>query len=172
MYKNYTNNIGMPKQHIYKLLLIMRLTIIILIATMMQVSAGGFGQSITLNTKNAPLSKIIREIRTQSGYDFFYNKELIKNIPPLTIDVKNASVEDVLNQCLNGSALTYKIDNKVVMIKEKPTGILDKVKDFFALPIDVNGRVVDSTGVPLIGASIYLKAEKNMQLLMFAANLA
>ncbi|EHQ28951.1 TonB-dependent receptor [Mucilaginibacter paludis DSM 18603] len=150
----------MPKQHIYKLLLIMRLTIIILIATMMQVSAGGFGQSITLNTKNAPLSKIIREIRTQSGYDFFYNKELIKNIPPLTIDVKNASVEDVLNQCLNGSALTYKIDNKVVMIKEKPTGILDKVKDFFALPIDVNGRVVDSTGVPLIGASIYLKAEK------------
>lgn len=158
MYKNYTNNLGMPKRYIYKFLLIMRLTTMILIAAIMQVSAGTFGQSITLKTKNAPLSTIIREIRTQSGYDFFYNSELIKKSPPLTINVKNASIEEVLNQCLTGSSLTYKIDNKVVMIKEKQPTILDKVKNFFTLQVDVRGRVVDlATGNPLIGATVIVK---------------
>jgi len=149
---------GMPKRRIYKLLLIMRLTTIILIAMMMQVSAGTFGQSITLKSKNTSLSKIIKEIRTQSGYDFFYDKELIKNAGPITIDVKNASVEEVLDQCLTGLSLTYKIDNKVVMIKEKQPTIFDKVKNLFALPIDVKGRIVDSsTGDPLSGATILIK---------------
>lgn len=158
MYKNYTNNLGMPKRYIYKFLLIMRLTTMILVAMIMQVSAGTFGQSITLKTKNASLSTIIREIRTQSGYDFFYNKELIKNAPPLSINVKNASIEEVLNQCLSGSFLTYKIDNKAVVIKEKEVTFIDKVKAFFGVPIDVTGRIVDlATGDPLSACNVTLK---------------
>lgn len=160
MYKKYTKDIGMPKRYIHKFLLIMRLTIIILIAMVMQVSASSFGQSITLNTKNAPLGKIIREIRSQSGYDFFYDKELIKNAGPITINVKNASIEDVLQQCLTNLPLVFKIDNKAVMIREKPPTVLDQIKDYFAVPVNVNGRVTDSTGVPLIGANISVKADK------------
>lgn len=158
MYKNYTNKIGMLTRYIYKFLLIMRLTTVFLIAMIMQVSAGTFGQSITLHTKNTTLSTIIRDIRTQSGYDFFYNKELLKNTRPVTINVKNASIEEVLNQCLSGTALTFKIDNKAVVIKEKQVTVLDKVKDFFTLPVDVRGRVVDlATGNPLTGATVIVK---------------
>ncbi|WP_449436769.1 hypothetical protein [Pedobacter steynii] len=54
MYKNYANELGVLKKYINKLLLIMRLTTVILIATIMQVSAVGFAQRITLSEKRRP----------------------------------------------------------------------------------------------------------------------
>lgn len=163
MYKIYTDKIGMPYRHIHKFLLIMRLTTVFLLAVIMQVSAGTFAQSITLRTKNASLSNIMIEIHKQSGYDFFYNKELISNTPLVTINVKNASIEEVLNQCISGLPLTYKIENKAVLIKEKPFTIADKVRDFFAAPVDVAGRVVDlATGDPLSACNITVKGSNRV----------
>src|SRR5215217_1809246 len=69
MYKIYTKKTGLPSGYAYKLLLIMRLTTVLLIATIMQVSASGLAQKITINKKNAPIDEVINEIRKQSGYD-------------------------------------------------------------------------------------------------------
>ncbi|WP_432327683.1 hypothetical protein ACRQ5D_31075 [Mucilaginibacter sp. P25] len=49
----------------------MKLSIILLLATILQVSAKSYAQKITLSEKNAPLEKVLKEIREQSGYDFF-----------------------------------------------------------------------------------------------------
>lgn len=160
MYKKYTKNAegrSAPQNGIHKLLLIMRLIVIISIAMIMQVRAASFGQSVTLNIKNAPLSEIIEEIRTQTGYDFFYNRELIKKARPVTIDVTNASIQEVLELCFSDQPLDYKIDNKVVMIREKEPDLLDRVIDLLTPPIDVRGHVRDSTGAPLPGATVHLK---------------
>ncbi len=152
----------MYKKYIKEILRIMRLTAIILIATMMQVSANGFGQHITLKTKGAPLSKIIKEIRTQSGFDFFYDTELIKKTKPVTISVINAPIEEVLKKCFEGQPLTYKIGDKVVMLKEKVPSFLDKMANIFS-GIDVRGRVVDTVGTPLAGANVHIKgSNKNV----------
>jgi TonB-linked SusC/RagA family outer membrane protein len=156
MYKIYTNNMGIPKRYIYKILLIMRLTTIILIATMMQVSASGFGQTITLNTKNAPLNSIIKQITTQSGYDFFYNRELIKKSKPITIDIRNAPIETVLEKCFQDQPFTYKIENKSVLLKAKEPSFFDRIVDRFS-NISVSGRVVDFNSLPLAGAGIKIK---------------
>ncbi len=157
MYKNYTKNIGMPLRYAGKFLLMMRCFALILTAMIMQVSAATLGQSITLNAKNASLSNIIKEIREQSGYDFFFNKELIQKSKPVTLNVKNASIEEVLTQCLEGQPMTYKIENRVVMLKEKKAGFIENVKDFLAIPVDVRGNVTDSTGMSLIGATVRVK---------------
>jgi TonB-linked SusC/RagA family outer membrane protein len=160
MYKNYTNNLGVPNPHIYKILLIMRLTIVLLLVMFVQVSANTFGQSITLNVKNAPLSKIIKEIRTQSGYDFFYSKDLLSRTKNITINVKNASIQEVLDKSLADQNLVYKIDNKAVMIRERQSSLLDRLSEYFAGTIDVRGQVLDSLGTPLVGASVRLKTSK------------
>jgi type II secretory pathway component GspD/PulD (secretin) len=145
----------MPLGYVRKLLLIMRLTTVILIASFMQLSAAGFAQKITISKKNVPLSQIINEIRDQSGYDFFYSNELLKKASPVSINVKDASLEDVLQICFKNQPITYKVDDKAVMLREKEKILSDKVYNFFLLDILVT--VTNEEGKPLPGATVTIK---------------
>jgi len=147
---------GRPRHALHKFLLVMKLVIILITTAILQVSAGTYAQTITLNRTNVPLEKVMKEIRQQTGYDFFYDLKLIKNAKHVNINVKNASLDEVLDKCFAGQSLTYKIGDKVVMIKEKAPSFLDKVVQVFQ-SIDVKGRVVDEKGNPLPGASIKVK---------------
>lgn len=136
-----------------------RLTTVILIATFMQVSASSFGQRITLNAKNVPLEKVLKDIRTQSGYDFLFSETLINSSKPISISVKNASIEEVLEKCFDDQPIVYKVENKTVLLKAKKPSILDKVTALFA-GIDIYGVVVDVQNNPLAGATVSVKDGK------------
>ena len=75
----------------------------------MQVSASSFGQRITLNAKNVPLEKVLKDIRMQSGYDFLFSEALINSSKPISIAVKNASIEEVLEKCFDDQPIVYKV---------------------------------------------------------------
>jgi len=132
----------------------MRVTTFLLLAVMMQVSATTLAQQVTINQKNAKLTDLFRSIRAQTGYDFVYDQDLISKSLPVSINVSNAALSEVLKHCLANQALVYTIENKTVIIKEK--GFLDKVKNYFD-NITVNGIVVDENGQPMPGVSIKLK---------------
>ncbi len=156
MYKIYTKKIGMPLWYASKILLIMRLTTIILIATILEVHANGFSQSITLNKKNVPLNSVFKEITKQSGYEFFFNADLIRKAKPVTINIESATIDEALDKCLEDQAISYKIGNKIVSLKPKEKSIFDRVIETFSA-INVRGRVVDEKGDPLAGATVNLK---------------
>lgn len=165
MYKIYTNNFDVPKRYIYKTMLIMRLTTVILIAMIMQVNAKSFSQNITLNVKNAPLHRILEEIRIQTDYDFLYNQEVLNHTKPVTINVKNAPIETVLKLCFSNQPLIFKIDNKSIVLREKPLiddhsllgRLAGKLRD-----ITVSGKVVDENGKGMPGATIKLKGSSSI----------
>jgi len=46
---------------------------LIVLITCMHVSATGYGQTVTLNEKNASLQSLFDKIKEQSGYTFWYN---------------------------------------------------------------------------------------------------
>jgi TonB-linked SusC/RagA family outer membrane protein len=152
MYKN-TNHFGKPKPLYHKILLIMRLTTLILITAIMQVNASSFAQKITLSEKNMPLSEILEEIRTQTGYDFLFKTVSLNQARKVSIRVKNAELKDVLDRLLAPQHLEYVIDNKSVIISKRTPGVFDRFSAFF-LAIDVRGRVADGNGSPLAGASV------------------
>ncbi|WP_165503589.1 SusC/RagA family TonB-linked outer membrane protein [Pedobacter hiemivivus] len=156
MYRIYTKKIGVPEGYLRKMLFIMRLTTVILISSLMQVSAIGFAQKITLSKTNVPLTQIINEIRNQSKYDFFYSNELLRKANPVTIHVKEASLEEVLAICFRNQPLVYKVEDKAVMLKEKESTFLDKVISAFA-DVDVRIIVTDESGLPLPGATVAVK---------------
>ena len=62
----------------WKIVLIMKLTTIFLLAICMNAAAKGFGQKVSLLQTNAPLEKIFREIKKQTGYTFAYTRSLLK----------------------------------------------------------------------------------------------
>lgn len=150
---------GMPR-YIHKIWLMMRLTTVILIATMMQVSAAGFAQQISLNKSNTSLEDIIKNLRKQSGYNFVVPGDLFEKAKSVNIKVKDVEFKKVLDEIFENQPITYEINNNTVTLKAKPKTFIQTVLATF-LNITVNGKVVDSlTGNPLPGASVMIKGKK------------
>lgn len=149
MYEIYTKNLGVPRGYVRKLIFVMRLITVILTATIMQVSAAGFGQRVTLSQKNTSLEKIFRAIHNQTGYDFLYDRELINLRKPVSINVVEKDLKEVLAICLADQRLDYSIDDKTVVIKEaRRAPVASNVR------LTITGTVRDSTGITIQGVSV------------------
>lgn len=157
MYKIYTKKRGMPNRHIAKLCLVIRLSIILLISSSMQVAGAGFAQTISLTKKNVPLKQVFWDIKSQSGYNFLYTENLLKIANPVSIDVKGMPLESVLAQIFDKQPLSYQIESKTVIIKLKPRGTPIISHEIGSDLIDIKGTVKNETGMPLSGATIKLK---------------
>jgi TonB-linked SusC/RagA family outer membrane protein len=165
MYENFTGNHGLAMRRFHKLLFIMRLITVFLIASLMQVSAAGFAQRITLSAKKAPLEKIFRDIHDQTGYDFLYGRKVLSTKKPVDIQVSNKSLEEVLKICLAGQSLEYVIEDKTVLIKEKQS---QRVAEELRVNVEkqdkitITGKVTDTLGLPLPGVVIAAVNKPNL----------
>src|SRR5690349_19642950 len=79
--------------------LIMKLTIVLLIASLFQVKAATYGQRISLRESNVPLWKVLSDIHKQTGYDFIFDHDIVKEIQHVSVSVKDATIQEVLNIC-------------------------------------------------------------------------
>jgi TonB-linked SusC/RagA family outer membrane protein len=143
-----------------KLIMRINLSIFFVLLALIQVSAKEvFAQKITLNRTNSSLNQLIKDIRTQSGYDFFYNNALIAKARPVSVHVKDVSLDEALQKCFANQSFTYRITDKMVVILEKEVSVA-------ANPIQqtVTGKVVDSLGMPLPGATIRVKGSNKLTL--------
>jgi TonB-linked SusC/RagA family outer membrane protein len=144
-----------------KILTIMKLIAILLIVFALQVSARGYTQTITLSLKNASLKVAFAEIRKQTGYDFFYEETLLGNSKKVTIEAKNATLKDVLDECFRFQSLAYFINGSIITIKPKiPSSLQEKREDLFLL-INIKGRIINEYGEPVVGASVLVKGKKD-----------
>ncbi|RZM20218.1 MAG: SusC/RagA family TonB-linked outer membrane protein, partial [Pedobacter sp.] len=159
MYKIYYT-IGYGFNHHYpeyrRWLMRVNLTCVILLLAFLQIATAAKAQRISLSKKNASLTEVFKEIRKQSGYDFVYPKDLLKQAKKVSLTVSNVSLDDVLVKCFEGQPFTYKVESKTIVVSEKKSSIIDKVIDYFSA-IDVRGKVLDENGDPLQGASVKVK---------------
>ncbi|WP_413666617.1 TonB-dependent receptor [Mucilaginibacter sp. Mucisp86] len=128
----------------------MKLTLILLTVTFLQVSAATYAQKVTLKVKQTTLKEVFEEIRNQTNYDFLYNSEDIKLAKPVTVDLTNATINQVMDLCLSNQSLTYTIDNKTILIRKKTAAESNA-------PKKISGKVVDSKGLPLPGVTVKQK---------------
>lgn len=143
----------------------MKLTVLLLLTSCMVASARTDAQMVSIDAKNVSLQKVFSEIRKQTGYEFIASMQLIKAAPKVTVKLKNATVEQVLNECLKNLPLTYEIDEKTIIVKPKPATVNtqpadNSVQDNHAPPpVDISGKVTDEDGKPLSGASVTLNGK-------------
>src|SRR5690606_21061901 len=102
-----------------KVFLIMRLAAFILFLINMQVSANSAAQNISISKSGISLKDAFAEIREQSGYYFIYNDELVAPLKPASINIRNASVEEALKELLKNYPLEYRIEDKIIIIRQK-----------------------------------------------------
>lgn len=126
-----------------------------------KVYAGEPRQDITLSLRDATLDKVFKEIRKQTGYSFVYTETELQRANKVTIQVSNASLDNVLSLCFRNQPLTYTIVEKIVVVKprqEKTQGIA-VVNNLSGDPkkISMRGRVINEKGEPLAGATITVR---------------
>lgn len=133
-----------------KIYLIMRLAIFLVVFSVLQTLAGTVSSqttALTLNVKQAKVEEILLQIESQSNYVFLYNKDLIDVEKTASINVKGASVNDVLNLLFEGSNVNYKMVGRQIVLS--PT--------FIQQQKSVKGKVSDTSGLPLPGVSVVIK---------------
>jgi TonB-linked SusC/RagA family outer membrane protein len=134
-----------------KTLLVMKLAIIILITTSLQVKANpAMGQRVNLNLKQTEIKKVLKMIEDDGYYRFLYNSKLKALKNKTDFSVQDMPVNESLNKLFNGSNLTYKLlDNNVVVVFSTNEEENDKIK--------VTGRITGDNGMPIAGTSVVQK---------------
>jgi TonB-linked SusC/RagA family outer membrane protein len=136
-------------QPCFKFILLMKAAFLITLVTCLQVSASVYSQQkFSLDVKQSEVSNILTKIQKQSDYRFFYNYASIKKLGKVNLQVKDATINQILDAIMENK-LPYKIaDDHVVIIYNQ---------DDFNAQITVKGKVVDKNGEALIGVSVKLQ---------------
>ena len=137
---------------------LMRIKLIVLLITagLIQVSAAGFAQRVTLSEKGTTLKAVLQKLRSQTGYDFLYKAEVIKKSAPLNVDFRDVRLEEALGILFKNSNLQFSIEKKVVVIEEKLPSFLDRVISGLS-SVDVVFKINDEKGNPMPGATVVVK---------------
>jgi len=130
---------------------IMKLTFLFLLVLSLQVSAVARAQQINLNENQVSMESVLLKIKAQSAVKFLFNNQMLAETRPVTVLLKGASLREALDACFKNQPLTYDLINNTVVLKRKV--ISSK---------PVTGKVIDTSGQPVAGASVYIERERKV----------
>lgn len=112
---------------------------------------------VNLNENQVPLEMVLNKIEDQTEYLFLSNRNIDLS-RKVTVNVKDTSVGEVLNDVLKDSGLTFKMEGVNIILSPQKT-YLNKGKE--ENKKKVTGTVVDQNNIPVIGANIVVKGTSN-----------
>ncbi len=122
-------------------------------------------QGITISGENVPLQKVFKKITKVTGYAIFCDYNLLEQAGLVTVNVKNASLEAVLDSCLKDKALGFEIIGKTIVITKKAAPPLSASPDIVVAgppPMDVHGKVVNDKGEPVVAATVEVRGARKV----------
>ncbi len=137
---------------------IMRLTILFSFLFSLMVTASSYSQSTKLSLKlsGTTIKDVLNEVENRSEFIFLYKNGEMNDQLKVNIDVKNATIQEILDKILAGQNLSYDVYNRQVIIR-KNLDAPEVVSSTFSQQKSVTGKVTDSTGSPLPGVSVVVK---------------
>lgn len=141
-----------------KIFLIMRITIFFILAGLLHVSASVYSQQTKLQVtaENKSIMEVLKMIEDQSDFHFLYRSDNLKGISVGKIDVRDAKLEEVLDQVIVPYGFTYEIEDRTIVIRKSKT---DQIQYFNQQPKkrEITGTVKDSKGLTLPGVTVVAK---------------
>ena len=118
----------------------------------------------SINVKGKTIAQTLDAIEKSSDYSFFYAETVPDLKKRVTITATNERIEQVLNRLFAGTRIAYQvIDKQVVLSDRNNSRSQEKARQMTkeltqggttTRSISVHGRVVDSEGEPVVGASV------------------
>ena len=156
--KKIANNCPSGNRRWQKLILIMKLTLMIMIVCMMQVSASVYSQSakFSFDFNNKQIRDVLKEIEEQSDYRFFYQEEQVDVDREVNLRFSDKSVEEILQDLFENKGVSFRIlnDNVILLTSDLLNGTK---KGIAQQQKTITGKVTDSTSSAIPGVSIVVK---------------
>ncbi len=117
--------------------------------------------NISLDFENVSLKDAFKEIRKNSDYKILYRKSEVDLSKNVSINVENASIEEILNHILKDLNVAYKLVGRQVIVTKKNSSEAE-ISDNKNRGVDyadnrqIGGTVLDQYGNPLAGVNIVL----------------
>lgn len=132
-----------------KAILYMKLSVVLLLATCLQVSAKTYSQKLTVRFKNATIKEALSTIEQKANCRFFYSDNQLPTGTLVNLKLKDAPLLSLLDDLFAGTRLNYKmLDNRVIIItKSLQEAQLKKI----------SGTINNELNLPMAGVSIQIK---------------
>ncbi|WP_238387327.1 SusC/RagA family TonB-linked outer membrane protein [Sphingobacterium olei] len=128
----------------------MKLTLFFGLTLMFQmVSATGYAQRISMSKQQASLQHVLRDLESQTGYNFIYNAKMLEASHVVTFNLKNASLPEVLDKIFQNQPLSYKINGNTIVV-------INKIAEA-PVQYSIQGKVVDQSAKPLAGVTVKIR---------------
>lgn len=125
------------------------LPVLTLVCCLFAGTASAQSVPVTLQVSDAPLEQVLSAIEKQTTYLFVYDKN-VDVARRVSLDVKDMSLNSVLNTLFQSSDIAYAVENTSIVLSQKNAARPGQ-------PVSVTGTVVDASGMPVIGAAVIIK---------------
>lgn len=107
--------------------------------------------------KNATVRTITKYIESKSEYVFLYTEGSVDDGRRVTIKATDNTIKEVLDKVFKGTNVIYEIRNRQILLKST-NGVKAAPQNDDDVPKrEIHGLVKDSSGEPLIGATVKVK---------------
>ncbi len=151
---------GRYRHYLLNPLMLMKISVLLLTIACMQVSAGAVSQKLTLRMKGVPMETVLKALKKNSGYQFIYNNELLKTAKPVTIDIENGTLEQILDAAFKDQPLTYSLLDGAIVVKPRALPPAASPVPDLTTWQEVKGKVSDEGGEGLPGVNIMVKGSQ------------
>ncbi len=141
-----------------KLLLIMKLTALFIVIGLMQVSATVYSQAtkFSFRAEDKQIVDVLKEIEESSNFRFFYIREQVDVERRVSVNAKNETVEEILDEIFKGEGIGYKVmEDYLILLKPENQSI--DIETVSSQQGTISGKVIDSNGEPLPGVTVVVK---------------
>ena len=107
-------------------------------------------QRISIDLRGETLEAALWYLQNRTKFVFMYGTEDIANVTDITIKAKDKTITEILDECLEGTNLTYEISGSAIVIKKRQSQ-----------KITISGWVRDTNGEALPGATITIRGSKH-----------
>lgn len=146
--KKIANKAPSIRKSVKKMLIMTKLCLVFLSIGLLRLNASVYSQQkkFDLSFQNTTVRDALKEIEKQSEFRLFYSDDLKFLQKDVTLDFRNSSVQQILDQLFDDSSLSYRIfeDNLIIITPRSE----------FQQTLEIKGKVTDKDGVPLPGVNI------------------
>lgn len=132
----------------------MRVTLFLLIVSLFQLKANtSYSQKtkLSLQMYEVTVNDVIREIEELSDFKFLYNRKDLDLARIVSVNAAKKRVPTILKNVFKGTDVDFEVSNKQIVLKKTDATANSKTN---TVQFSVSGRVLDTEGNPLPGASI------------------
>jgi hypothetical protein len=140
----------------------MKVAVLLMVTILLQVTLLGNCQNVSFSGRNVPLKEIFSVIKAQTGVFFFYDASLLREAKPVTITLKNVTLETALNGIFKGQSLAWVLEGRTITVIKRSAQIAIPPAVAAQPPPAtlVRGSITNEEGDPIAGVTVMIKGTR------------